>query len=142
MILQMLATLSLVIGITIGEFLASKVFGVFKKMYMQILEVVLFVVLLVFILNSFVPYNSWFSLLIYFVIGFITVVFVKGVLSGAGILSYHLSKKMIKKRDSTDLLIGLKKALERRGFKQEDIKRIAKECGFKDVEIKKVFELK
>ena len=147
LLIQILTTLVLVIGIILGESISTKAFGMFKKTWFYLIEITFFVLILVLIFNSvsLTEYSEIATLLIYGISGFLTIIFVRGVMSGLGIFSKHVEKKVLRKKDEKDYIIGLKKSLERRGFEIEEIIKIAKETGFRKDIIDKVltyFEIK
>jgi len=132
-IVQILSTFALVLGVAGGEALASRAFGMFKKPWMYLAEIVMFVIGIVIIFNffSFTSFDAVLFILTYFALGFIMIIVARGIMTGAGILAEHVKEKILKVRDDKDYLIGLKKALERRGFEGEEIVKIAKEVGYK-----------
>ncbi len=140
LIIQLLYTLALVIGISIGEALSTYVFGSLKKKIFYIIEIILFVALIVTLLNTLQLTEGYLSVMIYFVSGVLVIIFVRGVITGLGLFSEKVEKKVIKRKDEYDYLFGLKKALERRNFSKHEIKRIAKEIGFKKNKIERVFD--
>lgn len=137
--LQILTTLSLVGGIFIGELAATKVLGVMKKVIYFLVEIVIFVILIVILTNSMRITNLYIGSIVYFIVGFTTIVFVRGVITGLGLMSEKASRSILHKKDEMDYIFGLKKSLERRGFSNKEIKRIAKEVGFPENLIEKVF---
>ncbi|MCD6576298.1 MAG: hypothetical protein J7K73_04025 [Nanoarchaeota archaeon] len=138
--LQILTTLSLVGGIFVGELAATKVFGVMKKTIYFLAEIVIFVALIVVLTNSMQITDPYVGSIVYFIVGFTTIVFVRGVITGLGLMSEKASKKVMHKKDEMDYLFGLRKSLERRGFSNKEIKRIAKEVGFSEKLIEKAFD--
>lgn len=139
-IMQIITTLALVFGIALGEFLSAKVFGTLKKMWLYLIELILFVSIIVLTLNSLAltVYSTYLITAIYFFSGFLTIVFVRGVITGLGIFSEHVKKEVLKSKNELDYILGLKKALERRKFKPKDIIKISKEAGFSEKNIDKV----
>lgn len=133
LLVQILSTFALVLGVAGGEVIASKAFGVFKKSWMYIIEIIFFVAGIVFIFNlfTFTEFNAVLFILTYFVIGLVVIVVIRGIMTAAGIAAEHVNEKVLKIRKETDYIIGLKKALERRGFGLEEIIKIAKEVGYK-----------
>lgn len=132
LIVQILSTFALVLGVAGGEALASRAFGMFKKPWMYLFEIVAFVVGIVIIFNvfSFTEFDAVLFILTYFAIGFLMLLVVRGTMTGAGIIAEHVKEKVLKVRDEKDYILGLNKALERRGFEKEEIVRIAKEIGY------------
>jgi low affinity Fe/Cu permease len=122
-----------VLGVAGGEAIATRAFGFFKKPWMYIAEIVMFVIGIVIIFNffSFTSLDAVLFVLTYFVLGLIVIIVARGIMTGAGILAEHVKENILKVRDERDYLIGLKKALERRGFESEEIVKIAKEVGYK-----------
>jgi len=141
LIIQMISTLMLVLGIAGGEIVATKTFGVLKKRWLYIVEIGIFVLIIVFIFNTIMleQFNEFVVLAIYFASGFLTILFVRGLISGFGFLATQVKEKVLKEYKQEDYVAGLKKALERRGLEDEEIQRIAKEVGFKQSAIREVF---
>jgi hypothetical protein len=141
MLVQMVSTLMLVLGIAAGELIATKTFGVLKKKILYIVEIGIFVLIIVFIFNSIMleQYNTIAVAAIYFASGFLTILFVRGMISGLGFFAVQIKEKVLKIYKQEDYVAGLKKSLERRGFEEDEIKRIAKEVGFKQNAIREVF---
>lgn len=141
LLVQMISTLMLVLGIAAGEFVATKTFGALKKKMLYIVELGIFVLLIVFIFNTIVlvQYSSIALVAIYFASGLLTILFVRGLISGLGFFAVQIKEKALKEYKQEDYVAGLRKALERRGFEEEEIKRIAKEVGFKQNAIREVF---
>jgi len=141
LIVQMISTLMLVLGIASGELVAIKAFGVLKKKWLYIVEIGIFVLIIVFILNTVMleQFNEFVIIAIYFFTGFLSILFVRGLISGFGFLAIQIKENVLKEYKQEDYIAGLKKALERRNFKEEEIKRIAKEAGFKQSAIREVF---
>jgi len=139
-ILQIITTLALISGISIGEFLSTKVFGILKKSWLYIVELLIFVIIIVTILNSISLeiYSIYLIAVIYFISGFLTIIFVRGIISGLGLFSEHFKRNILKNKNELDYILGLKKALERRKFKQDDILKILKEVGFSEKNINKI----
>lgn len=138
-LIQIVSTLFLVLGIATGEAAATKAFGALKHAWMYLVEISLFVLIIVAIFNTFglSQFSIYYVLAIYFLSGMLTIIFVRGILSGAGILATRVNETVLKEKSQLDYVLGLKKALERRGFKENEIKRIAKEVGFSEKNIKK-----
>ena len=74
--------------------------------------------------------NSTLIILFYFVIGFVTIIVVRTFISGFGLMSEQIEEKVLKIKKEEDYIVGLIKALERKGMKDEDIEDTAKEAGF------------
>ena len=137
---QILTTLALVLGIAFGEIISARVFGTLKRKGLYLIEIGFFVVIIVLIFNTLAltEYSNIIAILLYFLIGLLTIIFVRGVITGLGLFSEHIKKNILKQKDEVDYIIGLKKALERRGLSIEDIVKIAKEAGFSKRNIDKV----
>jgi hypothetical protein len=141
LISQTLSTITLILGIAMGEILATRAFGMLKKRWLYFVEIALFVVIIVLILNTVMlsQFDITVIMLINFFCGMLSILFVRGVISGVGFLADHIKEKVLKEYKQEDLCAGLKKALERRGFEENEIKRVAKEVGFKQNVIREVF---
>jgi hypothetical protein len=142
MIIQILATLALVLGIAAGESLATRAFGTFKKSWYYLVEIAIFVISIVIILNNFAlkELNSTLIILFYFIIGLVIIICIRGAMTGFGILAEQVKEKVLKIRKEEDYIIGLRKALQRRSFSSKQIKRIATETGFNKDKIEKIFD--
>lgn len=140
--LQIITTLFLILGVICGELISTKVFGELKKVWLYFLEIFGFVFLIVLMLNTIAifEYSKPLIVFLYFISGFLVIVFVRGIVSGIGFFSERTKRIIKKKINELDYIFGLKKALERRGFKKEEIIRILKEVGFSKSKIEKVFE--
>lgn len=141
LIVQMISTLMLVLGIASGELIATKAFGILRKKWLYVVEIGIFVLIIVFILNTVMleKFNEFIIITIYFLTGFLSILFVRGMISGFGFLAIQIKENILKEYKQEDYIAGLKKALERRNFKEEEIKRIATETGFKQSSIREVF---
>jgi hypothetical protein len=142
LIVQVLATLALVLGIAAGESLVTRAFGTFKKSWYYLIEVAIFVVSIVVILNNFAikELNSTFIILFYFITGLVIIICIRAAMTGFGILAEQVKEKVLKIRKEEDYIIGLRKALQRRSFSSKQIKRIAAETGFNKDKIEKIFD--
>lgn len=140
LLIQIITTLALVFGIVIGEAISTKAFGTLKKVWLYLVEIAIFVITIVFIFNTIAltEHSDFAITLIYFFSGFLTIIFSRGIITGLGIFSEHIKKDILRQKDEIDYVIGLKKALERRGFKIKEIIRISKEIGFSNKNIEKV----
>lgn len=140
-LIQVLATFALVLGIIGGEIASTKAFGILKKSWMYLVEILVFVVALVILLDNFAitELNSSLIILFYFFTGCITIIAIRAGMTGFGIVSEQIKEKIIKVRKEKDYIVGLRKALKRRGFETKEMKRIAKEVGFKKEKIEDVF---
>ena len=141
-IIQILSTVALVLGIATAEVLATRALGNLKKSWLYIIEIVLFVFIVIVIFNTITltEFSDTLFVAIYFFIGFLTILFVRSLIGGFGFLGEQVKKKALRIKDEKDFIIGLKKALERRKFKEEGIKRIAKEVGFSKKKVDDVFK--
>jgi len=140
LLFQLASTLALILGIILGEVLAIKSFGIIKNKIYYLLDILLFVCILVIALNKFIVPSFDLLRLIFvnFSIGFITIIFARGVVSLAGFLSKRTYEKIARPLDQEDFIIGLKTALKRRGFDENEIYRIAKEVGFNNKKIREI----
>ena len=137
---QILTTLALVLGIAAGETISTRVFGTLKKRVLYLIEIIFFVVIIVLTFNTITmtKYSNIIIVSLYFFNGFLTIIFVRGIISGLGLFSIHIKKNILRQKDEVDYILGLKKSLERHGFGIKDIFKIAKETGFSKKNIDKV----
>jgi hypothetical protein len=138
LILQFIITISLISGITIGEIISTKVFGALKKKIYVLIELILFVAIIILATSTVQVKDVSYAGLYYLLIGAITIIFVRGIMTFGGIFSIKVMKAL-KIKNELDYIIGTRKALERRGFKEYEIKRILKEIGFPNKKIEMVF---
>ena len=140
-VIQILTTLALVLGVAAGESIAGKAFGTLKKAWYYVAEIVLFVSAIVVVFNTLVlvEIEGATLILLYFAVGGTAILFVRALLSGFGFIASHIQEKLVRHLDEKDYIIGLKKALERRGFETEETKRIAKEVGFSKKKVNELF---
>jgi predicted TIM-barrel fold metal-dependent hydrolase len=141
-IIQVLATLALVLGVAAGETIATRAFGAMKKSWYYLIEIGIFVAAIVIILNSFAitELDSTLIILFYFFTGAITIAFIRAIITGFGVMSEQIKEKVLKVRKEEDYIVGLRKALQRRGLEAKEIKRIAKETGFSNDKIEGIFD--
>lgn len=137
---QIISTLMLVLGIAAGEATATKAFGALKKRWLYVVEIAIFVLIIVYLFNTIqlTEFSELIVAAIYFFSGFLTILFVRSLISGFGFLAVQIKENVLKEYKQEDYVAGLKKALERRGFSEDEIRRIAKEVGFKDSAIREV----
>jgi hypothetical protein len=142
LITQILATLGLVLGIAGGETAATRAFGIFKKKWLYIVEISFFVICIVIVFNTLmiVQMESYWLIFLYFLSGFLIIIFIRAAMTGAGIFAEQIMENVIKPRKEEDYILGLKKALERRGFKVKEIRRMAREIGYSEEKIGNVFD--
>lgn len=132
-------TLSLILGIISGEAIATKFLGALNKKWHYVAEIILFISIITLIVNTIAISDIPISLIFYFLVGAITIIFIRYLITAGGIISRHIKKELLKRKDEKDYIIGLKKSLERRGFETKEIKRIAREVGFSRKLIEEVF---
>jgi len=132
----------LILGVAAGEGASTKAFGLMKKPWLHIVEIVLFVISIIVIFSSFAitELNSTWIILFYFTTGLITIIVIRAGMTGFGIVSEHVKEKILKIKKEEDYIIGLKKALERRGFENDEIKKISKEVGLNSKKTEKIFD--
>ena len=132
---NIIGTIIFAIGVILGGILSERAFKRPKNLPFEILEVIIFY-LIIFILESRIEYLS--NYFVFGVIGFISSIVARASSSKLVFVNEEINMK--RKRSKYGLLIGLENSLRRRGYNAEEIKRIAKEVGFKDSEIKKVIK--
>ncbi len=123
----MIETIAFIIGAFLGGLIARFSFKKQSNIKFEILEVVIFYLLLFIFESRIRSYN----LIVFGVIGFLSSIIAKGVS-----MRFSYLENIEIKRKKGHLIIGLENALRRRGFNSEEIKSIAKEIGFKDKEIR------
>jgi len=138
-IIQILTTFALILGVAGGETVSSKVFGLLKKSWHYLVEIAIFVLIMVIILNTivFTEFESVTVILSYFAMGFGTIITIRAGISGFGFLTEHIKNEILKTKEEEDFIIGLKKSLERRGIAHKEIFKISKEIGFSQNKINK-----
>ena len=132
---NIIGTIVFAIGAIVGGLISNKAFKRPKNLPFEILEVITFY-LVIFILETRI--RSFSNFLILGIIGFLSSIVARASSSKLMFLNEKINMK--RKRSKYGLLLGLENSLRRRGYNIEEIKRIAKEVGFNDSEIKKVMK--
>ena len=132
---SIIGTIIFAIGAIVGGIISNKAFEKPKSLPFEILEIIVFY-LVIFILESRIKYFS--NVLILAIIGFLSSIVARA--SSSKLIFLNEKVEMKRKRSKYGLLIGLENSLRRRGYNIEEMKKIAKEVGFNDSEIKKVIK--
>ena len=142
LIVQILATLALILGVAGGEIIATRAFGKMKKSWMYLLEIFLFVLSIVVVLRNFeiTKLDSSFIILFYFLTGLVLIIFIRSLMTGFGILSESIKEMVMKTKKQEDYIIGMSRALRQRGIKGEEAEKILKETGFDEEKIYDVLD--
>ncbi len=127
----MIETIAFILGAVVGGIISNYAFEKPKNLYNEFLEIVIFY-LIAFILSERVSVG-WIS---FIVIGFFSAIIARAVSSK--MTPTKIQKKI--KVGKIGILIGLLNALRRRGFKEDEIKKIAIEAGFTKEEIREVIK--
>lgn len=119
---QIIALLALMIGILLGEELATKAFGRIKPIFL-IIDIIIFVVIIT-LLYSFLAFTELGIIfyLINFGLGFVTIIIVRGIEGGLGLTEMGAAQEKI--------TINMIRALARYGLSNEEIKGVLKRSGF------------
>lgn len=131
---QVLGSLSIIFGVVIGESLALKVFGKVKNAFLNLINLVIFIVSLNWIfsqtklINSLLPYLSY---PFYFGFSFLLIFFIRGITTFGGTKGEKTLEEKID--ETTDRII---KAMLKAGFSKKRIKEILEEVEFDENLIK------
>ncbi len=133
-ILQFLVTVSLILGIISGETLAIKAFGSNSKWYLNMIDIFLFVILTILLLNNiYLKEIKYFLILgINFFVGLGSILITKSVTCGFGLLGKKITNKIDKKLKVTyDILMaGLVRNLKDRGLDNKELQSLLINSGF------------
>lgn len=135
MVLQIIGTLALIFGFSLGELTSSKAFGKINKPWIYFLNTILFIIIISIIFSSLsMKTNPLLVFFIYFVSGFFVIVGIRGVTSVAGFYGtkYYEEKKY--KLYSSQIL-GLIRNLRKNGIKDNKIKKILLKSHFKEKDV-------
>jgi len=131
--MQIIITTSLIFGIIIGESIAIRTFGISNKWYANLIDVMLFVVLLICLLNFiYLKEINYFLIIgLNFFLGLCTILLTKGLTTGFGFLSKKIIEKVNAPEITDDVLIaGLLRNLKNKGLKNAEIMNILVNSGF------------
>jgi hypothetical protein len=131
-LLQMALTLSLVVSAMLGELVSTKVFGTLKSAWLYIIDIILFVVVMVVVLNSIGVYEALIAVPLYFISGFLTIVSVRGLTTLMGFESAKLAEKgKISEVREEHYIKNLRRNLERYNMEEDEIEEVLLNSGFK-----------
>lgn len=141
-IIQFLVTLCLVLGVLLGEVLSTKAFGFNRKWYLNLIEVVLFVLGLTILLNFtyLEVYDVYLISALNFVIGFIVILITRGITTVAGLLGQRINENRAVKARITDetIISGLTRNLLNYGLTRRRITSMLGNVGFDKVKVGQV----
>lgn len=125
---QILGSLSIILGVVVGETLALKVFGRVKNAFLNLINLIIFIISLNWIfsqtklINSLLPYLSY---PFYFGFSFLLIFFIRGITTLGGTRGEKTLEEKI------DEITGkVIKAMLKAGFSKKRIKEILKEVEF------------
>jgi len=128
--------LPLLFGISSSEFFVNRAYGEIGKKQ-QLMESVLLVAFLTLFLNS-VYVDASKTALLYFMSGFLGVVFSRSVVTLFGFHSKKVLNAVAGNYDDTDYIIRLSRNLKKHGIEDEKISEILEKSGFKKEKIRKI----
>ncbi len=141
---QIITALCLVFGVLTGEIISNNIFGFFKKTYLNIIEIVVFISLLIVLFNNFYvkELNVLTVFSINFIFGLISILITRGVMSGAGLFSIKIKERYSLKSeiDEDILIIGLSRNLLNNGFTKVRIIDLLVNSGFNKRKVKKIVQ--
>jgi len=131
--LQIINTLCLIIGVIIGETASNKLFGFSKKWYLNMIEVMLFIIILITLFNNtyIQESNAITTAIINLVFGTTSITITRGIVSGIGFFSKRIQTKKEQRNqiNETTIIIGLTRNLLRKGIDKEEIINILQNSG-------------
>ena|GEM_PF-2081111 len=132
-LIQFLTALSLIGGIIVGEAVATSIFGSNKKWYINIIELMLFILLLIVIMDKiYLPEANYFLILgINFFLGSTGILLSRGSTTGFGFLSQKIKLKLDERGKVSEqtLIIGLLRNLNGK-LPAQELKRLLENSGF------------
>jgi len=131
--IQIINTLCLITGVIIGETASNKLFGFAKKWYLNIIEVVLFIIILIALFdNTYIQEsNPLITAVINLIFGTTAITITRGLVSGIGFFSKRIQirKGQRNQINETTIIIGLTRNLLRKGIDKEEIINILQNSG-------------
>jgi len=129
MIEQIISTVLFLIGVIIGENLASKTFGIPKKEWFLI-EIIVFATISAFLVsNTFITSD----VLLYptsLLLGIISMYASRGISTLLGLTGERIEKKLDRKFGLDEVTISIIRELHRKGMDRKEIKDILTRSGF------------
>ena len=127
----MIETVVFIIGAFLGGLIARYSFKSQSSIKFEILEIIIFYLIL-FLFESRIQFSN--SIFLFGIVGFLSSIAARGISSKF----VYADIKIKRKTGRYGLLFGLENALRRRGFEKDEIKKIAEEVGFKREEIRMI----
>lgn len=139
----MAMTLVLVLSVVLGESLSTKVFGTLKNVWLYLLDITLFVGVLVVVLNNVSTANIYTAVPVYFASGFLTIVCVRGLTTLLGFGSGRVAEKRKRSHAGEEQYVeNIGRNLKRYNLKDDEIKEVLLNSGFKKKVVEKRFRNK
>ncbi len=142
--IQIATTFLLISGVTLGEFISNSIFGLAKKWYLNILELFLFVVLIIFIFNNIYvkSIDTPFIMVLNFLIGLITIIVTRSIITAGGFFAVKIKRtyKLKSELNEETLIYGLARNLLAKGIGKEDLINILENSGFNKRKIRNILD--
>lgn len=132
---------ALIIGILVGEILASRVFGRPKRFVLVLVELFIFIIFLVVLSRSIFLTQEDFgiSLIINAVLGFISIIIASAITTGVGYLGSPGTIRRFQQYNVEEkLIINTAKTLAKNGIEEKDIEKTLVESGFKKKKVEEI----
>lgn len=142
LMIQIFNSMSLIIGIIFGGFVATKAFGTMKKSYQYLIELIAFIALITIILNT-IQINAESiiaSSSVFFIVGSSTIIFVRSITSALGYGTKVAKNVVVPPKEKSVELSILIRNLKKKGIKHDDILDIMKGTEFRRLEVKKALK--
>ncbi len=141
MLFQLIAFISLIIGIYIGEYFSNSIFGIMESRFQYIIDWLLFFTSYVIILDHIIIYkgiSSFFFSFLYFLISFLLVIIVRGITTIFGIKAKKKEVIFGTKKEEI-VLISIINSLKKEGLRKKEIINILVNAGFSSKKIEKLY---
>ena len=136
MIYQFINALMLVFGSILGEFIASKIFGIPKLKLLYLLEIVIFVLLTIVVLNNLIWFPPHFYMIILLLVGIYASTASRAISTLCGFFARFLIQR--KKEELRPILRNLSRLLKERGMGRREIEDILISAGFRPKEVRRI----
>jgi len=138
-----LASLCLILGIVLGESIASKAFGRPIKKSLFLVELVIFVAIIMLVSRTIylMEFDLIILLLINGFIGVISAIASRGVSTGLGIIAKITEERGLSRYTREErLVINTIELLSKQGVKKEEIKQMLYDAGFSKKMVEHIFK--
>ncbi len=125
MINQILNSITIILGITAGELIAIRAFGIVKNNYQRIAELILLVSIFTIVSTEIKPEPIY-----SFILGLSTIVFIRGASSALKYSATKLEDKIRPPQEKDITLALIIKNLKKYGHSEKEIEDILKDTNF------------